>query len=92
MPPLSGEEIRRYLSKQTERARSKTRYLTESVGENVSEIVEEVKGTIDKMIEEGIELTKGKKAELLAATEARKKAMETERKRLDTWSTEDVEK
>ena len=90
--PLSGEETRRYLSIQTERARSRACYLTESMRENVSEIVEEVKGTVDKIIEEGVNLTKGKKAELLAAIEAGKKAMEAERKRLDTLSTEDAEK
>jgi hypothetical protein len=74
---------------QTERARSRARYLTESVRENVSEIVEEVKGTIDKMIEEGVELTKGKKAELLAAIEAGKKAIEEERKRIEKHQTEE---
>jgi gas vesicle protein len=89
--PLSGEETRRYLRMQKERARSRTQNLTENVKENVSEVVDEVKGTIDKMIEEGVELTKGKKAELLAAIEAGKKAMEAERKRLNALSTEDAE-
>ena len=78
--PLRGEETRRYLRMQTERARSRASYLTDNVKENVSEIVEEVKGTIDKMIEGGVELTKEKKAKLLAAIEAGKKAMEEERK------------
>ena len=89
--PLSGEETRRYLRIQKERARSRVLDLTEGVKENLSEIIEEVKETIDKMIEEGIELTKEKKAELLAAIEAGKKAMEAERKRLNALSTEDAE-
>lgn len=81
--PLSGEESRRYLSIQKERARNRARDLTESVKENVGEIVNEVKGSIDKLIEEGVELTKEKKAELFSAIEAGMKTMEAERKRLD---------
>ena len=90
--PLSGEESRRYLRIQKERARSRAWDFTESIKENVSEIIEEVKGTIDKLIEEGEKLTKEKKAELLAAVEAGRKAMEGERKRLDSLSTEDDRK
>ena len=90
--PLSGEETRRYLRLQKERARNRARNLTESVKENVSEIIEEVRGTIDKLIEEGLELTKEKKAELLAAIEAGRKAMDAERKRLDSLSIEDNRK
>ena len=86
--PLSGEETRRYLRIQKERARSRARDITEGVKENVSEIIEEVKGTIDKMIVEGVELTKEKKAEILAAIEAGKKAMEEERKRIEKHQTE----
>ena len=81
--PLSGEETRRYLKMQKERARSRAQNLTENVKESVSEVVNEVKGTIDKLIEEGVELTKEKKAELLAAIEAGKKAMDKERKKLE---------
>ena len=90
--PLSGEETRHYLRIQRERARNRARDLTESVKENVSEIIEEVKGTIDKMIEEGVELTREKKIELFAAIEAVRKAMEAERKRLDTLSARDSTK
>ena len=90
--PLSGEETRRYLRIQKERARSRAWDFTESIKENVSEIIEEVKVTIDKLIEEGVKLTKEKKAELLAAVEAGRKAMEGERKRLDSLSTEEDRK
>ena len=86
--PLSGEKTRQYLRIQTERARRSARHLTESVKENVNEIAEELRETIDKIVEEGVELTKEKKAELLAAVEAGKKAMEAERRRLDSLSTE----
>ena len=85
--PLSGDESRRYLRMQTERARSSARYLTDNLKKNVNAIVEEVKGSIDKMIEEGAELTKEKKAKLLAAIEAGKKAMEEERKRIEQHKT-----
>jgi gas vesicle protein len=90
--PLSGEKTRQYLRIQTERAKRRAGQLTESVKENVSEIVKELKETIDKIVEEGVELTREKKAELLAAIEAGRKAMEAERKRLDTLSTEDGKK
>jgi gas vesicle protein len=62
--PLSGEETRRYLRTQKERARSRTQNLTENIKESVSTVVFELKRTIDKLIEEGVELTKEKKAEL----------------------------
>jgi gas vesicle protein len=90
--PLSGEETRRYLRMQKERARSRAQNLTENVKESVSEVVDEVKGTIDKLIEEGVELTKEKKAELLAAIEAGKKAMDKERKKLEIIQIEGDEK
>jgi hypothetical protein len=51
-------------------------------------MIEEIKETTDKVIEEGIELTKEKKAELLAAIEAGKKAMEEEKKRLEKHTDE----
>lgn len=85
--PLSGNETRRYLRIQTDRARNRARYLTNNVKENVSEIMEEWKGNIDIMIEEGMELTKDKKARLLAAIEAGKKAMEEEKKRIEQHQT-----
>ena len=56
--PLSGEETRRYLKMQKERARSRAQNLTENVKESIREVVDEVRGTIDKLIEEGVELTK----------------------------------
>jgi gas vesicle protein len=86
--PLSGEDTRRYLRMQKERARSGAQNLTENVKESVSEVVDELKGTIDKLIEEGVELTKGKKAELLAAIEAGKKAIDEERKKLEKYQAE----
>ena len=61
--------------------------MTESIKENVEHIVDEIKETTDKIIEEGIELTKEKKAEILAAIEAGKKAMEEERKRIEKHQT-----
>ena len=46
-------------------------------------MIDEIKETTDKIIEEGKELTKEKKVELLAAIEAGKKAMEEEREKIE---------
>jgi hypothetical protein len=51
-------------------------------------LIDEIKETTDRVIEEGIELTKEKKAELLTAIEAGKKAMEEERKRIEEHHSE----
>jgi len=87
--PLSGDETRRYLKMQTERATRKARLVSDNLKENVNEIAEAVKVNIDKLVEEGVKLTKEKKAELIAAVEAGRKAMDAERKRLDSLLTED---
>ncbi len=81
--PLSGEKTRQYLRIQTKKAKKKARHLSESTRENVDLLIDDIKETTDKIIEEGIELTKDKKAEILAAIDAGKKAMEKERKRIE---------
>jgi len=45
--------------------------------------IDEIKETTNRIIEEGVELTKEKKAELLAAIEAGKKAKEEEKKKIE---------
>ena len=80
--PLTGNETRRYLRIQKERARSKTWDLTDKLKKQVSEIIDDVKGSMDKMIEEGIEISKEKKSRLLAAIDEGKRAMEEEKKRI----------
>jgi len=81
--PLSGEKTRQYLRIQTKKAKKRARHITEATRENIEYLIDEIKETTDRVIEEGIELTKEKKAELLAAIEAGKKAMEEERKRIE---------
>jgi len=61
-------------------SKKRARHVTESARENIEYLIDEIRETTDRVIEEGIELTKDKKAELLAAIEAGKKAMEEETK------------
>ncbi len=86
--PLSGEKTRQYLRIQTKKAKRKARHLTESTRENIDCLISEIKETTDKVIEEGMELTKEKKAEILAAIEAGKKAMEEERSKIERHQTD----
>ena len=87
--PLSGEETRKYLMLQTERGKIKALNVTEDLKESIAYLINEIRGTADSVIEEGLKLTKEKKAELLAAIEAGKKAMEDEKKRLEQLRTEE---
>ena len=81
--PLNGEKTRHYLRVQTKKAKKRARHVTENARVNIECLIDEIRETTDRVIEEGIELTKDKKAELLAAIEAGKKAMEEERKRIE---------
>ena len=87
--PMSGEETRQYLTLQTERGKRKALNLTGDFKERLSYLISEIRGAADKVIDEGLQLTKEKKAELLAAIEAGKKAMEEEKKRLEQLRTEE---
>ena len=89
--PLSGEETRKYLMLQTERGKIKALNVTEDLKERIAYLINEIRGTADNVIEEGLKLTKEKKAELLAAIEAGKKAMEEEKKRLEQLRVEEKE-
>jgi len=81
--PSSGDKTRHYLRLQTERARRKARQVNEGIKENIESLVDEIREIREAIIREGIELTKEKKAELIAAIEAGKKTMEEEKKRLE---------
>jgi len=81
--PSSGDKTRLYLKLQTERARRKARQMNEGIKENIENLVDEIREIRETIISEGIELTKEKKAELVAAIEAGKKTMEEEKKRLE---------
>jgi len=62
--------------------------LTESIKDNVEHIVDEIKEATDKIIEEGVELTRGKKAEPLAVSETvKKRSWRKKRKRLEKLHT-----
>lgn len=81
--PLSGEKTRQYIRIQTKRAKRNTRHAIEGLTEGVEHLIDEIKDTTNRMIEEGIELTREKKAELLSAVEAGKKAIEEEKKKIE---------
>jgi gas vesicle protein len=81
--PSSGDKTRQYLRLQTERVRRKARQMNEGIKENIENLVDEVREIREAIIREGIDLTKEKKAELIAAIEAGKKTMEDEKKRLE---------
>ena len=57
--------------------------MNEGIKENIEDLVDEIRKIREAIIREGIELTKEKKAELIAAIEAGKKTMEEEKKRLE---------
>jgi gas vesicle protein len=78
--PLRGEKTRQYLRIQAKKGRREARRLTESIRGNVDHLIDDIKETTDRVIEEGMELTKEKKAELVAAFEAGKKALQQQRK------------
>ena len=84
--PLTGTETRKYIRIKKDRANCKVTKMIENFRENVHHLLEETKGTIDKAIVEGTELTKEKKGELLSAVESGKKAMEEARKRIRSSS------
>lgn len=81
--PSSGDKTRLYLKLQAERVRRRTRQMNEGIKENIECLVDEIRGLRESIISEGIELTREKKAELVAAIEAGKKTMEEEKKRLE---------
>ena len=89
--PASGDKTRLYLKLQTERARRKARQMNEGIKENIECLVDEIRGLRESIISEGIEITREKKAELVAAIEAGKKTMEEEKKRLEQLRIKETE-
>ena len=89
--PSSGDKTRLYLKLQAERARRRARQMNEGIKENIENLVDEIKEIRESIISEGIELTREKKAELVAAIEAGKKTMEEEKKRLEQLRIKETE-
>ena len=87
--PSSGENTRRYLRMRTEQARRRAHDITGRIRENIENLIEDVKETTDEILAEGVELTKDKKAEFLAAIEAGKRTIEEEKKRLEQLGSEE---
>lgn len=81
--PMTGEETRQYLIFQSERGKRKALDLTGDFKERIGRLITEIREVADKAIDEGLQLTKEKKAELLVAIEAGRKAMEDEKSRLE---------
>ncbi len=89
--PSSGDKTRLYLKLQAERARRKARQVNEDIKETIDNLVDEIKEIREALLSEGIELTREKKAELVAAIEAGKKTMEEEKKRLEQFRIKETE-
>ena len=87
--PSSGENTRQYLRMGTERARRRAYDISGRIKENIEQLIDDIKETTDEIIEEGVELTREKKAELLAAIEAGKKTIEEEKKKLEQLDSEE---
>ena len=80
--PTSGERTRHYLRVQREWARRRAGIVTGDIKESVDRLVAEMRGISSRLLEGGAALTRETKADLLAAIEAGKKAMDEERRRL----------
>ena len=87
--PSSGENTRQYLHMRTEQARRRAYDITGRIKENIEQLIDDIQETTDEIIEEGVELTRDKKAELLAAIEAGKKAIEEEKNKLEQLGSEE---
>jgi gas vesicle protein len=81
--PMTGEETRQYLILQSERGKRKALDLTGDFKERISHLTSELREAADNIIDGGLQLTREKKKELLAAIEAGKQAMEEEKNRLE---------
>ena len=88
--PMAGEETRQYLTLQTERGKRKALNLTGDFKERISYLISEIREAADKVMDEGLQLTREKKKELLAAIEAGRKAMEEEKRRLEQLRREEM--
>jgi gas vesicle protein len=81
--PMTGEETRQYLIIQSERGKRKTLDLTGDFKERISHLTSELREAADNIIDGGLQLTREKKAEILTAIEAGRKAMEEEKERIE---------
>ena len=81
--PMTGEDTRQYLTLQTQRGKRKALNVTEDFKERILHLTGELKEAADRIIDGGLQLTREKKTELIAAIEAGKKAMEEEKERLE---------
>ena len=84
--PSSGERTRHYLSMQKEWARRRAGIVTGDIKESMERLIAEMREITSRLLEGGATLTRETKADLLAAIEAGKKAMDEERRRFGRGS------
>jgi gas vesicle protein len=81
--PQSGEVTRQEMREKTERTIIKAHRLEEELKCTISQLIGNVKLKASQLIEEGKDIAEDKKAEILAAIDAGKKALEKERSKLE---------
>ena len=89
--PSSGQNTRQHLRMGTERARRRASDITSRIRENIEHLIDDIKETTDEIVQEGLELTREKKAGLLAAIEAGKQTIEEEKKKLEQLDTKPLD-
>ena len=81
--PQSGEVTRQEMREKTERTIIKAHKLEEELKYTVSQLIGNVRLKVSQLIEDGKDIAEDKKAEILAAIDAGKKALEKERSKLE---------
>ena len=81
--PQSGEVTRQEMREKTERTIIKAHKLEEELKYTISQLIGNVKLRVSQLMEEGKDIAEDKKAEILAAIDAGKKALEKERSKLE---------
>ena len=80
---MTGEETRQYLALQAERGKRKALNLIGDFKERISYLISKIREAADKAMDEGLQLSREKNKEFLAAIEAGRKSMEEEKRRLE---------
>ncbi len=81
--PSNGESTRHYLHMQSERARRRARGINTRIRDIIDTLIEEIKGTTDRVVETGVDITQEEKNELIMAIETGKDLIEVEKKRVE---------
>lgn len=82
--PQSGERTRLEVRERAERTIIKAQKLEDDIKETIGQLIEDIRLKVNQLMEEGRCLAEGKRKEILAAIETGKRALEEERKNLNT--------